>query len=85
MSCACRGSGASYNSDPKVAPASRSVRNDDPAHPATRHLPKSFALNDEIYQFRDWSRSDVRVLLSLDENPWHKAGCSIRRWALGAN
>ena len=34
--------------------------------PATKHLPASFTLNDEIYQFKDWSRSDVHVLLSLD-------------------
>lgn len=42
------------------------IRNEDQAHPATKHLPASFRLNDEIYQFRDWSRGDVHVLLSLD-------------------
>jgi type 1 glutamine amidotransferase len=42
------------------------VRVEDKAHPATVHLPASFTINDEIYQFRDWSRDRVRVLLSLD-------------------
>jgi type 1 glutamine amidotransferase len=42
------------------------IRVEDAAHPATKGLPASFKLNDEIYQFRDWSRSDVHVLLSLD-------------------
>lgn len=39
---------------------------EDPDHAATRHLEASFTLNDEIYQFKDWSRSDVHVLLSVD-------------------
>ena len=42
------------------------IRVEDRSSPATRHLPASFTLNDEIYQFRDWSRSDVHVLLSVD-------------------
>ena len=42
------------------------IRTEDATHPATRHLPASFTMNDEIYQFRDWSRNDVHVLLSLD-------------------
>jgi type 1 glutamine amidotransferase len=39
---------------------------EDPAHPATRHLGEAFDIVDEIYQFRDWSRGDVHVLLRLD-------------------
>jgi hypothetical protein len=42
------------------------VRVEDASHPATRHLPPRFTITDEIYQFKDWSRSHVRVLLSLD-------------------
>jgi type 1 glutamine amidotransferase len=42
------------------------VRVEDRTHPATAHLPAMFSINDEIYQFRDWSRSRVRVLMSLD-------------------
>jgi uncharacterized protein len=36
------------------------------AHPATRHLGKALEIGDEIYQFRDWRRQDVHVLLRLD-------------------
>jgi uncharacterized protein len=39
---------------------------EDRAHPATRHLPDAFEITDEIYQFRDWSRTRVHVLLRLD-------------------
>jgi hypothetical protein len=42
------------------------VRVEDRDHPATRHLGAGFAIGDEIYQFRDWSRARVHVLLSLD-------------------
>jgi hypothetical protein len=39
---------------------------EDTKHPATRHLGASFKINDEIYQFKDFSRNRVHVLLSLD-------------------
>ena len=39
---------------------------EDQRHPATRHLGKSFKITDEIYQFKDFSRTRVHVLLSLD-------------------
>ena len=39
---------------------------EDRAHPATRHLGDTFEITDEIYQFRDWSRAQVHVLLRLD-------------------
>ena len=42
------------------------VRTEDRTHPATRHLPPAFDLHDEIYQFKDWARGDVHVLLGLD-------------------
>jgi type 1 glutamine amidotransferase len=42
------------------------IRVEDRNHRATRHLGASFTLNDEIYQFRAWSRSAVNVLVSLD-------------------
>jgi type 1 glutamine amidotransferase len=42
------------------------LRVEDSRHPATASFPPSFRLNDEIYQFRNWSRDDVHVLLSLD-------------------
>jgi uncharacterized protein len=42
------------------------IINEDPDFPAVRHFPKAFTKYDEIYQPKDWSRSNVNVLLSLD-------------------
>ncbi len=42
------------------------VQIENQAHPSTAHLGASFEINDEIYQFRDWSRANVDVLMSLD-------------------
>jgi type 1 glutamine amidotransferase len=42
------------------------IINEDPSFPAVRHFPKEFVKRDEIYQVKDWSRSDANVLLSLD-------------------
>ncbi|MGH7150225.1 MAG: ThuA domain-containing protein, partial [Planctomycetota bacterium] len=43
-----------------------SVRVEDPWHPSTLHLAPGFEIEDEIYQFKDWDRAKVRVLLSLE-------------------
>lgn len=42
------------------------IKVEDQTHRSTKHLGASFAITDEIYQFRAWSRADVHVLLSLD-------------------
>jgi type 1 glutamine amidotransferase len=39
---------------------------EDPAFPAMKHFPPRFTLKDEIYQHKDFSRSKVHVLASLD-------------------
>ena len=39
---------------------------EDSKHPSVGHLGKSFKITDEIYQFKNFSRENVRVLLSLD-------------------
>jgi len=44
------------------------IINEDPDFPAVRHFPKAFVKYDEIYQPKDWSRSNVNVLLSLDSS-----------------
>ncbi len=43
-----------------------SVINEDPAFPATRHLPAVFNITDEFYQVKGFSREKSRVLLRLD-------------------
>jgi uncharacterized protein len=39
---------------------------EDSAFPGMKHFPAHFTLKDEIYQIKNFSRDDVRVLLSLD-------------------
>lgn len=40
---------------------------EDQNHPATKHLPKTFRVKDEIYTFKNWSREKTHVLISLDK------------------
>jgi len=42
------------------------VNVEDREFPATKHFPQSFEITDEIYQFKEFSRDRVRVLMSLD-------------------
>ena len=39
---------------------------EDPNFPGMQQWPKAFVLKDEIYQMKDWSRENVRVLMRLD-------------------
>ena len=42
----------------------------DPKHPATRHLGKSFVVNvEEVYQFKNYDPAKVHELLTLDKHP----------------
>ena len=52
------------------------VKVEDRDHAATRHLGASFRISDEIYQFKNWERARVDVLLSLDTDSVdaHKEG-----------
>ena len=52
---------------------------EDKNHPATAHMPGSFVLKDEIYQFKDYSREKVRVLMRLDETKLDLANKNVRR------
>jgi uncharacterized protein len=46
--------------------------NEDPKHPACRHLGPVWTLHDEIYIFRNYSQDKVHNLLSLDKEPNNK-------------
>ena len=41
--------------------------NQDPKHVSTAHLPKKWTVFDEIYQFKDFERSRVHGLISLEK------------------
>jgi uncharacterized protein len=43
--------------------------NQDPKHPATKDLPASFEIYDEIYEFKNWDRGRVHVLLTMNRHP----------------
>jgi hypothetical protein len=56
--------GGYFDGHPWVQPVRIDV--EDPNHPAVAHLTPSFTILEEIYQFRDFSRERVRVILSLE-------------------
>jgi uncharacterized protein len=56
--------GGYFNGHPWTQPVTLDV--EDPDNPLVAHLKPSFKILDEIYQFRQFSRDRVRVLLTLD-------------------
>jgi uncharacterized protein len=56
--------GARFDGHPVNGPGT--IINEDPAFPATRHLPARFDFTDEFYQPRAYSRAALHVLLRLD-------------------
>ncbi|HET8550007.1 MAG TPA: ThuA domain-containing protein [Bryobacteraceae bacterium] len=52
---------------------------EDQTHPITKHFPKSFTIRDEIYQYKNWSREKVRVLMSLDASKLDLNNKNVRR------
>jgi type 1 glutamine amidotransferase len=50
------------------------LRVEDTSHPSTAHFGSSVTITDEIYEFRDWSRDNVHVLLSVDTTSVPPAG-----------
>jgi type 1 glutamine amidotransferase len=42
------------------------VKVEDRSFAATAHFPAEFKIADEIYQFKDWSRDKVHMLMSID-------------------
>jgi type 1 glutamine amidotransferase len=55
------------------------VKVEDRNHPATKHFPGRFEVTDEIYQFKNWSRDKVRVLMSLDVSTVDLTKKEVRR------
>ena len=53
---------------------------DDPRFPATRFLPAKFNLRDEMYEFKNFSREQMDVVLRLDSGKLdlHRAGVTDR-------
>ncbi len=55
------------------------IKIDDKTFPGMKQFGDSISLNDEIYQFRDYSRKDVRVLMSLDTSSVDMTNKRIKR------
>jgi type 1 glutamine amidotransferase len=55
------------------------IKVEDQKHPSTKHLGASFKLADEIYQFKNYNRARVRVLLSLDTSSVDMTKAGIKR------
>ena len=52
---------------------------EDRRFPATKHFPIRFTIFDEIYQFKNFSRDKVRVLMRLDETKLDMTKKGIKR------
>lgn len=52
---------------------------EDATHPTAAHFPRAFTVYDEIYQFRNFSRDRVRVLMRLDESKLDLKHKDVRR------
>lgn len=57
--------GSSYDNHPWNQVEAKVIV-EDPAFPAIKHFPPTFTFRDEMYQVKDFSRENARVLLSLD-------------------
>jgi uncharacterized protein len=57
--------GAGYDGHP-WGQVEATVVVEDPAFPSVAHFPRTFAFRDEMYQVKNFSREDSRVLLALD-------------------
>jgi uncharacterized protein len=52
---------------------------EDRESPMTRHLPKDMVIHDEIYQYKNFSRDKVRVLMRLNEDKIDLKNKNVRR------
>jgi type 1 glutamine amidotransferase len=52
---------------------------EDHVHPSTKHLGGTWTLADEIYQFKNYSRADKHVLLSLDVSSVNLGAKGVKR------
>ncbi len=52
---------------------------EDRSFPATRHFPPALVIHDEIYQFKEYSRDRVRVLMRMDADKIDLGRKGVRR------
>ena len=63
--------GGAFDGHPWTASGNWFVANEDPQHPIVKNIynGRGFRINDELYQFKNFDRSAVRVLLAIDLQP----------------
>jgi type 1 glutamine amidotransferase len=71
--------GGNFNGHPWGHEGTYCICNEDPKHPIVNGIfdgKQSFNLNDELYQYKDFDRKKVRVLLSVDMSKFenHRGG-----------
>ena len=69
--------GAYFDGHPWTLEAGVDV--EDPDHPASRQLAPSFRIVEEFYQFRAFSRDNVRVLMTLDTTTIDPKAAGVNR------
>ncbi len=73
--------GGNFDGHPWGAGGTWSIANEDPDHPIVRDVygGKPFLLKDELYQYKAFDRSKVRVLLSVDMTAFQNLGRGEKR------
>jgi type 1 glutamine amidotransferase len=69
--------GGIFDGHPWAQEASFDV--EDPASPLVRHMAPGFRATEEVYQFRNFSRDRVRVLVSLDTRSVNLGASGVNR------
>ncbi|MEO0414030.1 MAG: ThuA domain-containing protein, partial [Verrucomicrobiota bacterium] len=73
--------GGNFDGHPWGANGTWSIANEDPTHPIVKDVygGKTFLLKDELYQYKTFDRSKVRVLLSVDMASFQNLGRGEKR------
>lgn len=71
--------GGTFNDHPWHAGSNLAVINVDPKFPSQRQWPKEFQWTDEFYQFKNWDKNKVHVLLRLDPKKLDMTRPGIKR------
>ena len=81
--------GGTFNGHPWSANTTVTITNHEPEHPIVKAWGSEFTIKDEIYQFKNWQPSKVRVLMSLNmqktalKRPTHIPICWCKSYGEG--
>jgi type 1 glutamine amidotransferase len=81
--------GGTFNGHPWNAGSQITVTVHDPSHPAAKPWGTEFTIKDEIYQFKNFDPTKVRVLMSMNmaktpmKKPYHVPIAWVKNWGDG--